>query len=69
MGKEAQKTTTYTLTKEEVEKMLLEAHGSKLQPVDTAQVARLRRQQANYDAKREKAQSQAEDRKTEETDE
>jgi hypothetical protein len=66
MGKDSQKTTSYTLTKAEIEKMLLEAHGDKLQPVDTAQMARLRRLQANYDAKREKAQIEAEEQKTEE---
>jgi len=39
--------------------MLLKAHGNKLLPVDNAQVAKQRRQQANYEAKHDKARSNA----------
>jgi len=61
MGKEPQKTSSYTLPKEEIEKMLLDAHGSKLQPVSDEKMARQRQAQARYEEKREKAQAEAED--------
>ena len=49
--------------------MLLKAHGNKLLPVDTAQVAKQRRQQANYEAKREKACGNSKDQGAEDPNE
>jgi len=49
--------------------MLLKAHGSKLLPVDTAQVAKQRRQQDKYEEKREQQRSVADKQKPEEPNE
>lgn len=55
MGKETPKTISYTLTSEEVEKMLLAAHGNKLQPVSNAKMAQQRRvQEYRWDKSAEK---------------
>jgi hypothetical protein len=63
MGKNSEKTTSYKLSTEEIEKMLLAAHGDKLRPVDNEQMARLRRQQAKYEERQEKAQDGADNPK------
>jgi len=64
MAKDSTKTTSYKLTPAEIEKMLLDAHGDKLKPVDDAQMARLRRQQAQYEDKQEKVQAPTNDQRS-----
>ncbi len=53
---DSQETSSYTLPKAEIEKMLLNAHGDKLQPVNDEKMARQRQAIARYEEKREKEQ-------------
>ncbi|MDR3563011.1 MAG: hypothetical protein P4N59_16495 [Negativicutes bacterium] len=59
MGREWKASNSYTLSSTQVEKLLSDAYGDKLRPVNDAQMARQRRNQAMQEERREKAQDDA----------
>jgi len=54
MGQDWKETKNYTLTPAEIEKLLMDSFGDKIQPIDSAKLAKQRQQQAKY---REKIQT------------
>jgi hypothetical protein len=48
MGKDWKETRSHTITSKEVERLLLDDFGDKLQPVDVAKMAEQRRQRARH---------------------
>jgi hypothetical protein len=63
MGRDWKETNSYMLTSGEVEKMLADAYGDKLHPVDEAQMARQRRNQTRHEEKLARIEAEANDRK------
>jgi hypothetical protein len=59
MGRDWKAMSSYTLTSTEVEKMLSNAYGDKLHPVNNAQMARLRNNQAKREEKQARVQADA----------
>lgn len=54
MGQDWKEIKNYTLTPAEIEKLLMDSFGDKIQPIDSAKLAKQRQQQAKY---REKIQT------------
>lgn len=59
MSKEWKGTSCYTLTSQEVERLLKDNFGDKIQPVDGAKMARQRRNQAHRYEKQAEMQNSA----------
>jgi hypothetical protein len=48
MGQDWKEAKNYTLTPQEIEKLLMDSFGDKIQPIDSAKLAKQRQQQAKY---------------------
>jgi hypothetical protein len=48
MGQDWKEAKNYTLTPQEIEKLLMDSFGDKIQPIDNAKLAKQRQQQAKY---------------------
>jgi len=69
MSRDWKASTSYTLTSTQVEKMLSDAYGDKLRPVNEAKMAKQRHNQARQHEKQVEAQSNADNQQTDDPNE